>query len=210
MISHLNAKPRRLAAAALLLLFVATQPACWVYSANSLAESDDQVTFDSNLLGSWVQPDTGCSVRIARFFEERFYRLDYAAPPTKKGDGCLLDPGHSASFEARLVEIGDNRFLDVLPADRQTQHHAMSLHSFYRLRVDSTALVLTPLKRDWVHSQVAGERLGLSGRALAADDDSVVLTSSTHQLRDFLRDYGNSTDAFAPDPRLVFQRRTER
>ncbi len=192
------------ALAALVLL-----PGCWVYSAHPLAETDDDITFDRALLGHWVQTDAGCTLRVSRFAEERFYRVEYSAPPEKHGDGCLLDTGHSATFEARLVEIGDNRFLDVLPADRTSMHHQMSLHSFYRVKVDTTRLTLTPLNHEWTRSQILQERFSLAGRQLEEENEAIVLTSTTKQLREFLRGYGNSVEAFTPEARLSFQRRPD-
>ncbi len=196
---------RRLIPAVVAVLCLLLTGGCWVYTANPLAQSDDELQFDRALLGAWSQPESGCSLNISRFFEEKLYRVDYAAPPSRKGDGCLLDSGKSASFQGMLVEIADNRFLDIVPVDRQPMHHDMTLHSLYRVRVDSATLVLTPLNRDWILSQLEQDRLGLAGRTIA--DEAVVLTSSTRQLRDFLRDYGNSVEAFPSQGQLAFQRR---
>ena len=182
---------------------------CWIYSVNPLAEREEDTTFDTKLLGTWWVPDTGCSLTVTRFFDEKVYRLEYAAPATKKLDGCLLDPGRSASFEGTLVEIGTNRFLDVQPVDRDVPHHEMTLHSFYRVqKLDPANMALVPLNHDWVQSQIEQEHLNMAGRMRGGENnDDIVITTSTKQLREFLQSYGGSDDAFQAEPKLVFQKK---
>jgi hypothetical protein len=170
-----------------------------------LAGSVDEAVFDKLLLGTWLQPAQGCAVSFTRFGDEKTYRVVYSA--SKDGKDCLLNDGHSASFTGTLVEIGSLRFLDVSPADREEMHHMLLTHSFYRVRVDATALQLTPLNFDWVQSQVQQDKLGLAGATRA--DSTLVLTSSTRQLRDFLRQYGGSDEAFSHGRRMDFERKTE-
>src|SRR5438876_1941711 len=179
---------RRLLRAAPALLPLLLLAGCWVYAANPLAERPEDYTFDVRLLGTWVQPEAGCTLQLTRFFDQPRYAVHFAAPPEKKGDGCLLDEGQSATFEGWLAEIGEWRFLDITPVDRQPHHHDLPLHSFYRVRLDAGGLTLTPLDHEWLQGQLLQERPNLVGRTIPGGD-TIVLTSSTKQLRDFLRDF---------------------
>ena len=89
---------RRACATAFALVCLLALTGCWVYTANPLAERDEDTMFDVNLLGNWWQPDSGCSLVISRLLDENTYHLHYAAPREKKGNGCLLDEGRSAAF----------------------------------------------------------------------------------------------------------------
>lgn len=188
--------------AALLALLPAT--GCWVYSVQPLVESDEELVFDRLLLGNWWQPRDGCSLVFSRFYEERTYRVVYASPPERKGKGCLLDEGRSAAFDGKLVEIGDTRYLDLYPVDREPKHHEVLLHSFYRIRVDASSLVLTPMNPEWIKSQVEQQRLALTGRV---SNERVVLTNSTKELRELLRTYGSSDELFSTASRQSYERR---
>lgn len=197
----------RVLCCALALALALPLTGCWVYTANPLAERPEDYTFDVRLLGTWVQPDSGCTLQLTRFFDQPRYNVHYSAPPDKQGNGCLLDEGQSAMFEGWLAEIGDTRFLDITPVDRQPQHHDLPLHSFYRVRLDTAGvLTLTPLDHEWVQGQLLQERPNLVGRTIPGGDN-IVLTSSTKQLRDFLRDFGSNQDAFKPSGDLSFRRR---
>ena len=196
-------RTRRLALVFLLLLLL---PACWVYSVHPLVADDDELAFDKELLGAWSDA-SGCALTFSRFFDEKMYRVVYAAPPAGPGGGCLIDRGQTAAFDGRMIEIGHFRFLDLFPVDRESRHHQIRLHSFYRIKVEREALQLTPLNLDWLRQQVREHRLSLEGRDDA--DQAFVLTSITKDLQDFLRAYGGSEEAFSSARRLNFQRRRE-
>jgi hypothetical protein len=177
---------------------------CWVYSVYPLAESDADLLFDKALPGNWMQEEAGCLITISRLAEERGYRLTYIAPNERKGEGCLLDAGKAATFQAGLVEIGQNRFLDLFPVDRTLDHHALQVHSFYRVSVDVRSLSLTPMNADWLKEQIRSNAVPVAARQ---ENDDLILSSSTRDLRTFLQAYGSNEQLFDPVRRLVFQRK---
>jgi hypothetical protein len=193
-------------ALALATLLSLTLCGCWVYSVHSLVDDEEQLVFDKALLGSWWQPEAGCTVTLSRFYEERYYRLVYAAPPKKMGGGCLLDSGRSAAFEARLIELSGTRFLDLYPVDREKLHHDLSLHSFYKVKVLGDALTLIPMDFGWTKSQWQQSKLGIAARE---GDDSLVLTGDTDALQKLVSDHSDDDEAFSTKKQLVFHRRTD-
>lgn len=179
---------------------------CWVYSVQPLVAGDDELVFDKALLGTWWQPEAGCTVTLSRFYEEKVYRLVYAAPSNKIGGGCLLDPGRSAAFEARMIQLNGTRFMDVYPVDREKQHHDLSLHSFYKVKTLGDALTLMPIDFNWAKAQWQQSKLGVPARE---GDESLVLTADTEALQKLVADHSDDEEAFSGKHQLVFHRRTD-
>lgn len=179
---------------------------CWVYTVNPLVEGEEQLVFDRALLGTWWQPEAGCTVTLSRFYEEKFYRLVYAAPPKKTSGNCLLDSGRSAAFEARLLQLSGTRFLDLYPADREKLHHDLPLHSFYKVKTLGDSLTLVPMDFNWARSQWQQEKLGIAARE---GDESLVLTGDTEALQKFVSEHSADEEAFSPKAQLVFHRKAE-
>ncbi len=189
---------------ALLLL-----PGCWVYSAYPLAETETDIVFDRALLGTWLQEE-GCVLTVTRLGEEKSYRISYAVPRETKGGGCLLKPGQSAGFLASVVDVNSVRFLDVYPADREPMHHMMYLHSFYKISLNGRTLTLMPMNRDWLKERIASGEVSLAARQQnGGEDDDLILTSSTHDLRSFLVSNAASEQLFAPAQKIVLQRKLQ-
>lgn len=179
---------------------------CWVYTVQPLVENEEQLVFDKALLGAWWQPEAGCTVTLSRFYEEKYYRLVYAAPPKKTGGGCLLDAGRSAGFEARMIRINGTQFMDLYPVDREKLHHDLSLHSFYKVKTLGDTLTLIPMDYDWAKAQWQQSKLDVPARE---GDDSLVLTADTDALQKLVADHADDAEAFAPKRQLVFHRRTD-
>ena len=196
----------RTTSAAALVALVLALCGCWVYTVNPLVEGEDQLIFDRALLGAWWQPEKGCTITFSRFYEEKFYRLVYAAPPTKENGGCLVDPGRTAAFEARMLELNGTRFLDLYPADREKLHHDLSLHSFYKLQTIGDTLTLIPMDYDWTRSQWGAKKLGIPARE---GDESLVLTGETKSLQEFVADHSDNEEAFSSKKQFIFHRKSE-
>ena len=177
---------------------------CWVYSIYPLASSDDDLIFDRLLAGNWWSQQNHCAVSFTRFPDEKFYRVVYITAKDSS-EGCWLGQGASASFTGTVVELGGARFLDVVPTDMPLQNHMTLTHSFYKLRVDVNSLTLTPMNHETIKSLVAENKLQGASRA----DEMVVLTSSTKELREFMRQNATSSDVWNLSGRIDFQRRFE-
>lgn len=179
---------------------------CWVYTVQPLVVDEDDLVFDKALLGTWWQPEAGCTVTLSRFYEEKMYRLVYAAPSRKTGGGCLLDAGRSAAFEARMIQLSGVRFLYLYPVDREKLHHDLSLHSFYKVKTLGETLTLIPMDFDWAKAQWQQSKLGVPARE---GDESLVLTADTDALQKLVSEHSDDDEAFSSKRQLVFHRRTD-
>jgi hypothetical protein len=192
-----------LAVAVVACLFLCS---CGVYSVQPLIAGEDELVFDKALLGSWWQPEAGCTVTLSRFYDEKYYRLVYAAPPKKMRGDCLLEAGRSAAFEGRLIQLNGTRFLDLYPVDREKLHHDLSLHSFYKIKTLGDTLTLMPMDFDWAKAQWQQSKLGISARE---GDESLVLTGDTEDLQKLVAEHSDDDEAFSGKHQLVFHRRTD-
>ncbi len=172
---------------------------------HSLYEDDFETVFDSSLLGYWKQPEGGCVLLITDGGDGS-YQVEYVAPFARQDESCLLDAGASAGFEGRLVEAGGQLFLDVVPTERESHHHHIRVHSFFKVTVDAQNLALVPLNPDWFRQAVDSGQVELG--AQAESDGVSVITASSAELRAFLRTYGDNDEAFPAQPSFLYRRQT--
>ena len=86
----------------LVILAMTCAPGCLVVSLNPLYQ-DESIGWDASLLGSWQDVDDKSSIEIERG-EWKSYRIKYVHP---------IETGTLTGY---LTAIGDDRFLDVMPA----------------------------------------------------------------------------------------------
>jgi len=187
----------------LFLLFLL--PGC-VRSVHPLYKQDD-IIFDSSLLGAWTAVDKDSSWQFVKSTEDKHdqsYRL-----VVTNNDG---QPG---TFLAHLVTLGEHRFLDLYPVAPKISNngfyklHYQPAHTFIRVERDGDRLSLAPLHIGWVNKYlsenpdaVTHTRVTPSGHPTAmedAKDRTVLLTAPTAELQQFLKKHADNSDAFA-DP----------
>jgi hypothetical protein len=160
-----------------LLLFVLAAtfaPGCLVVSLNPVYQ-DDTIGWDATLLGSWQDAEDKSSIEIERG-EWRSYRIKYVHP---------IETGTLTGY---LTSIGDDRFLDVMPARGEDRgSFLIPVHAVLRLRLDGDRLELTPLSYDWMDDRLrAATRI--PGLDVVRDQkENALLVSSTAVLREWLR-----------------------
>jgi hypothetical protein len=118
-----------------LLLALTLAPGCLVISLNP-AYDGETIGWDPTLLGHWEDTEDRSSLDIERG-EWKSYRLKY------------VHPSESGTLTAYLTSIGDERFLDVMPA-RGADHGSFLIpaHALFRVNLDGDRLELTPLSYD--------------------------------------------------------------
>ena len=179
---------------------------CWVYTVYPLSEGEDQLVMDKALLGTWWQPESGCTLTLSRFYEEKVYRVVYAAPKNRNGDGCFIEDGRSASFEGRIVKLNGSQFLDLFPVDREKQHHDLALHSIYKVSRLGDKLSLVPLDDEWVKAQWRDHRLAAPTKEA---DNTIVLTDDTDTLQRLVSENADNDEAFRPGKAIAFNKRAD-
>ena len=157
-----------------LLLALAGTPGCLVLSLHP-AYDDESLGWDPALVGSWVNADDNVAMVIERS-EWRSYRIRYVHP---------IETGDATAY---LTAIGDERYLDVMPARGQDRGAFMiPVHAILRVELDGDRLELTPLSYDWfVDTRQA--RKGIHGLSVTMDQkDNALITSPGARLRDWMR-----------------------
>ena len=176
---------RWIPAAALALLLTACVP-----SLNPYFEEDDVIT-DAGLAGIWISPGGDESMT----FEPQEGEVAYSVVH-RDDDG---DPG---PLVVHLFAIGDTRFLDFYPEESDLSandfydFHLIPAHTVMRASRKDDVLELSFLDIEWVGDFMEANPDALQHVEL--EDDAVVLTGPSSELRAFLANH--HTEAFeSPD-----------
>lgn len=158
----------------LLVLAVTFAPGCLVVSLSPVYQ-DDTIGWDATLLGSWQDADDKSSIEIERG-EWKSYRIKYVHP---------IETGTLTGY---LTAIGDDKFLDVMPARGEDRgSFLVPVHAVLRLRLEGDRLELTPLSYDWMNERLrAGTRIAGLNVVLDQKENALVVSSTT-TLRGWLR-----------------------
>jgi hypothetical protein len=158
----------------MLAVVLALAPGCLVLSLNPSYEGET-MGWEPGLLGAWLDADDKASMEIERG-EWKSYRIKYVHPVET---GVLT--GH-------LTSIGDDRFLDVMPAVGEDHgSFLIPAHAVLRVVLDGDRLELTPLSYDWMNDRLrAGTRPPGLNVVLDPKENALIL-ASTSALRTWLR-----------------------
>jgi hypothetical protein len=202
-----NASGRlRLLALTITIMGLSLTTGCWVQSVYPFYEESDVVA-DNSLVGTWagegeLQP---CLLNITFNPEEKAYNIATSkSGEAKEGMKCA-----ETSAKGHLVQLGTERFLDILPTDDKTP---AELHSLLKIKPDRQDLVLVPIDADWLANAIRDKTLDLtarideSGPAVVPSVD-LILTSPTRDLRKVLRESGDARGAFSDEDQMRFHKK---
>lgn len=191
----------------LVLPLASSLQGCLVSSVFPLSEDSRDIIFDPELVGTWRQPDHGCTLEVRKADRnDNSYDVEYSALPEKQGDGCEIGPGKSINFGGYLVQIGRHRFADLEPTD----DCSCDDHIFYKLDRDGDSLSAVPFDVDWIEEQLDRKKARIEGRVDAGTmyPDTVLLTSKPEKLRALMRTAADDPHAFPDDLQFHFVRET--
>lgn len=157
-----------------LVLALASAPGCLVLSLNP-AYGDDSITWEPDLLGSWQNAEDNASIAIERG-EWRSYKVRY------------VHPSETGDLTAYLTAIGDERYLDLMPARGEDRgSFLIPVHAVLRVRLQGDQLELSPLSYDWFADRLREGRGIVGLRVLQDQKENALIVSPTGQLRTWLR-----------------------
>ena len=170
----------RLAVAALLAPCAA---GCLVLSLNP-AYDDESIGWDGRLAGNWEDADDKASLTIERG-EWKSYKVHYVHP---------IETGDLTGY---LTSIGDEQFLDVMPARGQDRGaFVIPVHAVLHVRLEDDRLELTPMSYDWFADRLRQHRR-VPGLNVALDQkENALISSPTAALRAWLRAQALEGDMF--------------
>ena len=157
-----------------LVLAAACASGCLVVSLNPLYQ-DATIGWDASLLGSWQDADDKASMEIERG-EWRSYRIKYVHP---------IETGMLTGY---LTAIGDERFLDVMPARGEDRgSFLVPVHTILRLRLEGDKLELTPLSYDWMNERLRGGTRTPGLNVVLDQKENALIVSPTTVFREWVR-----------------------
>jgi hypothetical protein len=170
-----------------------TMPGCWVMSIHPLWLPDEPHPFNPRLVGDWWQQEDDCRWHITALNGE--YHVTYTIPATHSrrntlGESC------EAEFCGYLAEIGNHRFLDLVPVNVIANNPQLVIaHAFYRVTVDQHAIELVPLNVEFVVRAI--ERREIAGRIDREHwANCAVITAATSKVRAFVSAHARDASAF--------------
>ncbi|MGH9556962.1 MAG: hypothetical protein ACRD2Y_14175, partial [Terriglobales bacterium] len=142
---------------------------CWTVSLHPLF-SDDTLTYDERLLGAWKNDDATAVFTPAG---DGKYRIQYT------------DNARTSLLEARLVKLGEQRYLDVYPPPQDdgdvADVHRVPAHSLWKVSLEGDALRLTLMDFDWLRELLEKDPKAISSARV--DKDFILLTAPTAELQ---------------------------
>jgi len=149
------------------------------------------VVHDPALLGVWKDKPDGKERWTFTLREGKNYTVEIQSDDQK------------AVFVAHLFKLGNERFLDLYPAQSgleeklQKNPYAVALipgHLFVRLRATEPALRMSSMGLDWLRQQLKRDPKAIDH--VIVSEDRVVLTGGTEAMQAFITQHVNNADAW--------------
>jgi hypothetical protein len=152
---------------------------CVVQSVHPLF-SENELIFDANLVGTWVEKDPN-NVWTFEKKDEKIYKLTYTSG------------GKSGIFTAGLGAIGADKYLNLCPEDPNLpqndfyKSHLLYMNSFAKIKFTDPDLTGQIMNPDGVKKLLEKKPKLLKHELIK---DGLILTASTKELQKFISKYG--------------------
>jgi len=146
---------------------------------------EKDVFFDPNLVGIWTPSDSNETWEFSKLPDANAYKL------------VITDDGKTGTFAAGLGKIDNNLFLDVFPNGENKndndwyREHLLGMHSFMLVRQIEPTLQIALVDGEKVAKIIKADPNAVGH---IKNDDRIILTADTNDLRDFVIDYGVNID----------------
>jgi hypothetical protein len=160
---------------------------CIVASLNPLYTDKDLVS-DPAIVGTWGDNEKNT--------------FTFVEDGKNKYECTITSDSIANNFEAHLVQLGKNRFLDLYPKDLDEKQNAINLyyrlhmvpvHSFSQIWFKNDQLYVSLLNLDWMKKQIEQNKIKIPYHE---SDGIIVLTGPTKEIQNFILKYANDTMAF--------------
>jgi hypothetical protein len=195
MLMCINRKIKLLLLAAALTVF----PACWTYSLHPIAEENDpHLIYDPALEGTWQVGNGQNDPTLIVTGDAK--SLSYSLRLVKSPEANVHDDAPDIRFDARMVQLGANRFLDALPQGDAQGIGSFPAHNILKVTLNHDSLALVLPSENWL-CNATHLKLG------ECTNGDFLLTASTDILQGFLQKHGSDSDLFSkPSGEDIFHR----
>jgi hypothetical protein len=170
---------------------LALLPACWTYSLHPIAEENDpHLIYDPALEGAWQVGSGQNDPTLIVTGDPKL--LTYSLRLVKTSESIVRDDAPDVRFDAKMVQLGANRFLDALPQGDAQGLGSLPAHNILKVTLNHDSLALILPSEEWLCNST---RLKL-GECTNGD---YLLTAPTDILQGFLQKHGSDNDLF-PKP----------
>ncbi|PKP35674.1 MAG: hypothetical protein CVU00_01215 [Bacteroidetes bacterium HGW-Bacteroidetes-17] len=168
-----------------------------IQSLHPLYFKKDRITLDI-LEGKWLS-ESNDTWEFKKVKDEPSYILKYTE---SKKEGEQKPQPSIAFFEANVIKLEGNYFIDLYPADNEQLDdlttllsvHLVLAHTFLKLKIENNQLHVYQMNPDWLDNLFKENKIRISHEVV--DENKIILTSSTKELQKFIIKYADSEGAF--------------
>jgi hypothetical protein len=174
-------------------------PACWTYSLHPIAEENDpHLIYHPALEGTWQAGNGQDDPTLIVTGDPKL--LSYSLRLVKSSETNVHDDAPDIRFDAKMVQLGANRFLDALPQGDAQGIGSFPAHNILKVTLNHDTLALVLPSEDWL-CNATHLKLG------ECTNGDFLLTAPTDILQGFLQKHGSDSELFPkPSDDAVFHR----
>ncbi len=157
--------------------------------------TDADLEMDPELVGAWTTDDCSLQMTFTQS-EKRTYKLVVTESDSSDRK--------SGEFEAHLVRLGSDWFLDILPtgelpASEFLQMHLLRAHSIARLELRQDSVHLAFLSGSWLKKQIKRQIVDVSYQE---SQGALLLTGTTDEIQSLIHFHSDDAGAFSDEAQL--------
>jgi hypothetical protein len=164
--------------------------------------SKDKIIYDSTLLGTWSDPDSG-SWEFSQYLIRKGF-MESNIPDNSYLLKLWDKKSNPSFFNVHLFELQGTKYLDFYPLlekvvdDDFYSSHLLPLHSVAKLDMKADGTIhIRWYNEEWINKLIKENKTSISyDRVDNEGDTTLIITASTKDLQQFLLEHGNDTNAF--------------
>ena len=160
---------------------------CYPLSVQPFYTAKDLV-YDPALVGVWKEDGSGSGVWTIRRGDATSY------------EALFSDDEETHRYQFHIVQLGDARYLDIVPLEDEGMVQHIPAHSLHRVHISAATIDLEPLNIDYFDALIKAGKIGFAQYVVVplqqGVDNKIVLTGSTAEMQEFLLKHAGEKDLF--------------
>lgn len=103
----------------------------------------------------------------------------------------------SSYFLGKFIQLDQDYYLDLYPFDVFDlgfwSSHILPVHTFSKIDLDGNSISINLFRDSWIEDQIRDNRVRIKHEKL---EDGILITASTDELQQFIKKYGDVTEAY--------------